>query len=243
MDDRADVERVFYKTCQSDNHPSNHFSMPKYQFKIMIIGKSGTGKSVLALNMLMKYLSYDSTTIFQSTVYYQNKYSIFKDLSGLFSTNILMKESVLKNIILVDDAQEAINSEVKKFNALYTKGRHHSIHPLWLGQNYLKAPIRARANTTVFIFVKLNSIKSTTRIWREVAIDLTKKVFFTVFLDSTQPESGEKYGYFIIDTEADCIALKYKKEFNRLFLIDEKYSFFFLNGFLKFGLFLRLFVS
>ena len=57
LDDIEDVERVFHKTCQSDNHPSNSFLMPCYPFKMMIIGKSNSGKTVLALNMLMEYLT------------------------------------------------------------------------------------------------------------------------------------------------------------------------------------------
>jgi hypothetical protein len=232
LDDIEDVERVFHKTCQSDNHPSNSFLMPCYPFKMMIIGKSNSGKTVLALNMLMKYLTYDTITIIGSTVQYQAKYSIFKDMSELFPTKFMMKEGVgkikmekynklLTNIVMVDDAQEAINSEVEKFNALYTKGRHHNIHPIFIGQDYFKAPIRARSNTTLFVFFKLNSIKSITRIWREVASDLSKETFLKIFLDATQPESGEKHGYLVIDTEASSMEMKYRKGFNRLLIIDD----------------------
>jgi len=68
--------------------------MPAYPFKVIICGISNSGKSVLALNMLMKYLTYDTITLIGSTIQYQNKYSIFNDLSQLYPSNFSLKESV-----------------------------------------------------------------------------------------------------------------------------------------------------
>jgi len=232
VDEIEDVERVFHEQCQNENLPQNSFMMPSYPFKMVIIGKSNSGKSVLVLNMLMKHLTYDTITLIGETIKYQNKYSIFQDMSELFPKKFILKDSVgqikmtkydksLVNICLVDDAQESINSEVEKFNELYTKGRHNGVSPIFIAQDFFKVPIRSRSNATIFIFFKLNSVKSITRIWREVASDLERETFIKIFLDATQPASGEKFGFLVIDTEADCIELKYRKGFNRMLLIDE----------------------
>jgi GTPase SAR1 family protein len=232
IDDIEDVERVFHEHTQSDMHPNNAWLMPEYPFKIIICGRSNSGKTVLMLNMLMKHLTYDTITLIGGTIQYQNKYSIFSDMSELFPTKFILKDSVGKikmnkydktqtNVIVIDDSQEAINSEVEQFNSLFSKGRHHNINPVFICQDFFKAPIRARANTSLFILFKLTSVKSITRIWREVAADLEKDVFIRIFKEATQPESGERFSFLVVDTEADSIELKYRKGFNRLLLIDE----------------------
>ena len=89
IDEVEDVERVFHDQCQNDNLPQNAFLMPSYPFKMCITGKSNSGKSVLVLNMLMKHLTYDTITLIGDTIKYQNKYSVFQDMSELFPTKFI----------------------------------------------------------------------------------------------------------------------------------------------------------
>jgi hypothetical protein len=215
-----DVEKVFNKSTDKDRYPTNGFLMPEYPFKLVICGPSNCGKSVLVLNMIFKFLVYDTITIIGETVTQQAKYKIFSDLAELFPEKFKMMPTVgklkmkkynkdLTNIVLIDDCQECSKSDEKTFNELFTLGRHYNINSIFLSQDYYKTGIRCRANTTHFIFFKINSQKQINRIHKELAAELTKSEFLALFIDATQNDN--EFSFLLIDTTAKSKEMRYRK--------------------------------
>jgi hypothetical protein len=227
LDQIEDVEKVFYPITDASRYPTNGFMMPKYPFKMVVCGPSNCGKSVLILNMIFKFLVYDTITIVGETVSQQAKYNIFLNLAELFPKKFIILKSVgnlhmkkydknLVNLVLIDDCQECSKADEKTFNELFTLGRHYNIHSIFLSQDYYKTGIRCRANTTHFIFFKINSQKQINRIHKELGAELSKEEFLKLFVDSTDNEND--FSFLMIDTTAKQKELRYRKGFNQLFM-------------------------
>ena len=226
-----DVEKVLNQgQTDLDDRPENPWFTFKFPYKIVCVGKSFSGKTVLILNLLTKYLYFDTLTIIGRTVQYQQKFDLFTDLAQLFPDKFFVHETIkemrmrkykkeLVNFVLIDDAQEEDEKDIRKFNHLYTAGRHHGICPCFIAQDYFKAPIRARANTSHFIFFRLNSLRNIRRIHQEIASDLHIDQFTKMFMDATEP-SDDDHSFLVVDTTAKTSTERYRKGLNQFYLGD-----------------------
>ena len=190
------VEDVIVDKSKEDEDV-NEFLTAKHPFRAIIIGRSGSGKTILTMNLLLKYLKYDCIYIICSTVHLQPKYDLIVDCANLFPSKFKLFTSMnafqltkvnkqKKNLVLIDDIQELDDKNMRKVNELYVKGRHHNISVIWLGQNYYKCPIRARGSANMFVFFKVNSSRELGRIHSEVCSDLSREGFEKLFREATE---------------------------------------------------------
>lgn len=217
---------------KNDCEDPNEFLTAKHPFRAVIIGRSGSGKTILTMNLLLKYLKYDCLYVVCSTIRLQPKYDLIVDLAELFPSKFRLFESMSsfhlnkvdkrkRNIVLLDDIQELDDSNMRKVNELFVKGRHHNISTIWLGQNYYKTPIRARGSANMFIFFKVNSSRELGRIHSEVCSDLSREAFEKLFREATEEKQGDensKFGCLVIDTEQKQDCLRYRRNFKQLYL-------------------------
>jgi len=77
-----DVENVIVDK-EKNEEDINEFLTAKHPFRAVIICRSGSGKTILTLNLLLKYLKYDCIYIICSTVHLQPKYDLICDLAEL----------------------------------------------------------------------------------------------------------------------------------------------------------------
>lgn len=229
--DISNVEEVICDKKNGEDDP-NEFLTAKHPFRSIIIGRSGSGKTILTMNLLLKYLKYDCLYVVCSTIRLQPKYDLIVDLAELFPSKFRLFESMStfhlknvnknkRNIVLLDDIQELDDSNLRKVNELYVKGRHHNISVIWNGQNYYKTPIRARGSANLFVFFKLNSSRELGRIHSEVCSDLSKEAFIKLFREATDEQEGDensKFGCLVIDSEQKENYLRYRRNFKQLYL-------------------------
>ena len=227
----SNVEEVICDKKNDDEDP-NEFLTFKHPFRAVIIGRSGSGKTILTMNLLLKYLKYDCLYVICSTVRLQPKYDMIVDLAELFPSKFRILETMSsfhlknvnknkRNIVLLDDIQELDDANMRKVNELFVKGRHHNISTIWLGQNYYKCPIRARGSANNFIFFKVNSSRELGRIHSEVCSDLSREAFEKLFREATEEQEGDensKFGCLVIDTEQKQDCLRYRRNFKQLYL-------------------------
>ena len=217
---------------KNDADDPNEFLTVKHPFRMIVIGRSGSGKTILTMNLLLKYLKYDCLYVICSTVKLQPKYDLICDLAELFPSKFHVLTSLnsfdinkvnknKRNIILLDDIQELDEANMKKVNNIYVRGRHHNISVIWLGQSYYKTPIRSRGSANIFVFFKVNSTKELRRIHGEVCSDLSTDAFTKLFREATEEQEGDpnsKFGCLVIDTEQKQDCLRYRRNFKQLYL-------------------------
>ena len=184
------------------------------------------------MNLLLKYLKYDCLYVVCSTIRLQPKYDMIVDLAELFPSKFRLFETMSsfhlkkvdknkRNIVLLDDIQELDDTNLRKVNELFVKGRHHNISTIWLGQNYYKTPIRARGSANAFVFFKVNSSRELGRIHSEVCSDLSREAFEKLFREATEENDSDensKFGCLVIDTEQKENFLRYRRNFKQLYL-------------------------
>ena len=229
-----DISNVEEVICDKKNGEDdlNEFLTAKHPFRSIIIGRSGSGKTILTMNLLLKYLKYDCLYVVCSTIRLQPKYDLIVDLAELFPSKFRLFESMSsfhlnkvdkrkRNIVLLDDIQELDDANMRRVNELFVKGRHSNISTIWLGQNYYKTPIRARGSANLFIFFKVNSSRELGRIHSEICSDLSKEAFIQLFKEATEEQEGDensKFGCLVIDTEQKQDCLRYRRNFKQLYL-------------------------
>ena len=229
-----DINNVEEVICEKkdDCEDPNEFLTFKHPFRSVIIGRSGSGKTILTMNLLLKYLKYDCLYVICSTVRLQPKYDLIVDLAELFPNKFKILESMTsfhlnkvnknkRNIVLLDDIQELDERNMRRVNELFVKGRHSNISTIWLGQNYYKCPIRARGSANAFIFFKVNSSRELGRIHSEVCSDLSRENFEKLFREATEEnenDANSKFGCLVIDTEQKENYLRYRRNFKQLYL-------------------------
>tara|TARA_B110001450_G_scaffold175152_1_gene163571 strand:+ start:936 stop:1709 length:774 start_codon:yes stop_codon:yes gene_type:complete len=217
-----------------DEEDMNEFLTAKHPFRAVIIGRSGSGKTILTMNLLLKYLKYDCIYVICSTVHLQPKYDLIVDCANLFpnkfklfTTMSAFKLSKVnkknKNLVLLDDIQELDEKNMRKVNELFVRGRHHNVSVIWLGQNYFKCPIRARGSANMFCFFKVNSSRELGRIHSEVCSDLSREAFDKLFREATEEQPDDpksKFGCLVIDTEQTEDCMRYRRNFKQLYLCN-----------------------
>ena len=229
-----DIETVITGVERNKDNPHEELTF-SHPFKAVVVGKSNSGKTVLTINLLMKYLEYDTITIVSKTGHLQNQYSLFHDLSLIFPNKFKFKSSLasikmkkfnkkLVNIVLIDDYQEGDKKEQQMFVELYTLGRHHGIHPIYLAQNFFKIPKNIRENVTQYVFFRTNSYREISTIRASVAGELEKTEFFELFRESTEPKTeDEDFPYLVIDTTKKSLGERYRKNFKELYERPSQY--------------------
>ena len=226
----TDVERVIKEEKEEEEEDPDLLLLPKHPSRIIITGRSGSGKTVLTLNLLFKWLKYDCLYIVCSTVRLQPKYEMICDLALLYPAKFRIFESMKtfnlkmvnknkKNLVLFDDLQELDNKELNNVNDFFVRGRHSNCTVLFLAQTFYRVPIRCRGSANVFIFFKVNSVRDKARIHKEVCGDLDKDTFLKIFDAATEESNGQnEYGYFVVDTDEKDLSTRYRMNFKQLFL-------------------------
>lgn len=229
--DISNVEEVIVDSKNKPDEVENELLTMVHPFRTIIIGRSGSGKTILTMNLLLKYLKYDCIYIICSTAYLQPKYDLIVDCANLFPSKFKIFESMdmfklkkvnknKRNLILLDDIQELDDRNMRKVNELYVRGRHHNCSVIWLGQNYFKCPIRARGSANMFVFFKINSTKELNRIHAEICSDLSKETFEKIFREATEEQESDpnsRFSCFVIDTEQTSDCMRYRRNFKQLY--------------------------
>ena len=206
----------------------NEYLCPVHPFRLCVIGRSGSGKSCLVLNMLFKYLRYDNFVLISKTARLQEQFEVICDLAELFPSKFKIFENVLsfqlkdvaktkKTIIVVDDYQEESEKEQLYINKLFIKSRHYNCSTIYLAQSYFKISQRSRASANYFIFFRINSTKEINRIHKEIAGEMTQEEFHDLFITATDAD-GECWSYLMVDTNAKTIHEKFRKNMKCVYM-------------------------
>ena len=136
-------------------------------FRLLIAGESGWGKTNTLMHILRKPLVYYDKIYIYSPNLHQDKIQDFKDIMDSISKKVgypvleLNGPDEIKNtneyqsgnrkIVVFDDVINAPKKIQNKIANHWTDGRHHGISPIYLSQSYYDTPKKLRLNCSNMI--------------------------------------------------------------------------------------------
>lgn len=200
-------------------------------FRMLIVGGSGGGKTMLSANLIKKYLVWDRLYLYsrhlddENDVYeYLHEYCTkIEDKTnekihwmGNSIDDILDVDEYdpnYINLVLIDDMINEKNQN--KIIELFTSGRHKNVSMIYLAQRYHNIPKMIRSNATHFCIFPLSTKGDIRLIANELATDFDYKEFVNMFIEATR----DKFSFLYIDTTQTELCLKYRKKFDTLLML------------------------
>ena len=172
-------------------------------FRLLIAGESGCGKTNTLMHILRKPLVYYDEVYIYSPNHHQEKIQDFKDLMDSISEKVgyqileIYGPDEIKNtneyfsnnrkIVVFDDVINAPEKIQNKIANHWTDGRHHGISPIYLSQSYYDTPKKLRLNCSNMILYPPTTKNHKNLIAKENLIDTRAfdelKPFEFLFLD------------------------------------------------------------
>ena len=207
-----------YRNCHKDliQHPAS----------VLIVSKSGMGKTNLLMNILTKWSCWDKIYLVTPHIdqpKYQTLIKFYEKVEKACDDDILEvftsieeaptyedMDTDLQNVIIYDDT---LFEDLSTVEQLFTKNRHHNTTVFFLTQSYTKkTPIVIRQNANYHIFLKTPSRKNQSLIFQELGYNTTKERFLEMFNDAT---TG--YNFFMIDLKTQDPSKQYRKNWTHFY--------------------------
>ena len=193
---------------------------------VLIVSKSGMGKTNLLMNILTKWSCWDKIYLVTPHIdqpKYQTLIKFYEKVEKACDDDILEvftsieeaptyedMDTDLQNVIIYDDT---LFEDLSTVEQLFTKNRHHNTTVFFLTQSYTKkTPIVIRQNANYHIFLKTPSRKNQSLIFQELGYNTTKERFLEMFNDAT---TG--YNFFMIDLKTQDPSKQYRKNWTHFY--------------------------
>eukprot|EP00732_Lithocolla_globosa_P000008 Lithocolla_globosa_v1_NODE_1_length_16663_cov_42.954359.p8 type:complete len:231 gc:universal NODE_1_length_16663_cov_42.954359:4342-3650(-) len=215
---------------ENAGHNQGHASSFQHPFRTLICGSSGSGKSNLLLNLLLRprYLYFDKLYLYAKTLN-QSKYRYLaeqiqqkcalnkldcsdfffssSDLDDVIALNEL--DPTVQNLIIFDDVLLEKNQSV--ISEYFVAGRHANCSVIYLSQSYFKTPQLVRLNCNYFCIYETTG-NNLTELAKEHGGSLEPKVFKELFRKAV----SDPYSFFLIDKKTRDKKMRYRRNFDHL---------------------------
>lgn len=205
---------------------------PDQPFRMLMIGSSGSGKTNVLIDMILRYLVFDKLYVYTKHMH-QGKYQLlqkiiksieeseeFKEVGDFpiayFAEDVknvvpLEKMDETKdNIIIFDDFITSKN-QIPMID-MFIRGRHKNASVIYLTQSYWSTPRDIRINCTHYMLFGSPNNRDLNLILGDHCRDMDKEEFKEIFNEATR----EPYSFFYIDKDNKHKALRYRKNFDGL---------------------------
>ena len=192
-------------TKSSSNKLNNIFDE---DFRLLIAGESGCGKTNTLMHILRKPLVYFDKIFIYSPNLHQEKIQDLQELMARISEKVgypvleIGGPEEIKNtteystdnrkIVVFDDVINAPEKIQKKIANHWTDGRHHNISPIYLSQSYYDTPQKLRLNCSNMILYPPTTQNHKNLIAKENSLDTRYfdqlKPFDFLFLDKKKTD-------------------------------------------------------
>ena len=216
---KGGVKPKKYRNCHKD--------MIQFPSSVLIVGKSGSGKTNILMSILTVYSCYDKiylVTPHLDQPKYQTLIKFYEKVEEKTGEEILEvfetieeaptaedMDTELQNCIVFDDV--IMSKDLSVVENWFVKNRHSNTSVYFLTQSYTKkTPIVIRQNANYHIFLKCPSRKNQSLIYQELGYNTTKERFVEMFNDAT-----DGYNFFMIDLKTLDPMKQYRKNFNTKF--------------------------
>jgi len=140
MNSKVDLT-IYDFTNEGEEDDKTHPLLPKHPFRMIIAGGSGCGKTVLLMNLLCRFLTFDRLYLYSRHLEqpkYQQLLACFEDnpddlvasndISSIVSPEEM--DSELRNVVVIDDMITA--KDQTGISEMYVRGRHANASVIYL---------------------------------------------------------------------------------------------------------------
>ena len=221
-------DKLASKSKSEIKYKNKHPMLPQHPFRLLINGSSGSGKTNLLMNMILRWLYFDKLYVFSKHLE-QPKYvkiqEFFDDVAEKTGESILETGNDIEDIVSIDDLDDTqqnliiIDDFVTEKNQkciadLFVRGRHKNASVIYISQSYFRTPRDIRLNCSYFVFYSLNqNKKELSLIYNDLGSDIEKDVFIKMALAAT----NVKFDFFLIDKTTEYKKLRYRQNFDSLY--------------------------
>jgi hypothetical protein len=212
-----------------NRYRDKNFFAPKWPFRLLCCGTSGSGKTVMIFNLIKKYLIYDTISIYSASLdqnIYQEfleemerlaeenedaigKFHFSDDLNRVVPVKEMDKEE--QNLVIFDDFMTTKNQSV--IVEYFSKGRHNNCSVIYLSQSYYTTPKDIRLNCNYFALFKGANASDLQHLRKEHSGSVDEKTFELLYKEAT----SEPHGFLLVDKRAKEKALMFRYKFDGLF--------------------------
>lgn len=205
---------------------------PQWPFRLFVYSPSGGGKTTMILNLVYKYLEYDTITIYAKNAdqdTYEELIERLKEIEedtnkqfthiGSTADEILPIDSYdaeLQNLIIFDDflIDKQANKLIQEY---FIRSRHKNCSLMYLSQKYYEPSDTAlkgiRDNCNYFALFKGAGGISLNQMCRDLAGHLSKDVFEKMYKQVV----SKPFGFLVVDKKTELDPLKFRDGWDGLY--------------------------
>ena len=212
---------------QSVEHMKHHFLLPDCHY--MIVAPTGSGKTNLLCNMLLKWMKFDNCTIYTINDD-QHKYMELAELSKILKNELAITDVIKidkpENIISVDELDKDSSKIIvfddikidKKYMDMiaeyFSLSRNKNCNCIFLSQSYYDVPKYIRRNTKCFVlFDGLDNTDIS-----HICKDHKKHINLDEFCHLYQQATSEPYSFMVFDKTTNNVPQMYRKRFDHFYV-------------------------
>ena len=221
-------ERMPERFLTKSHNPYFEVHKIKLPFRMIIVGSSGSGKTMTLLNII-----YNMPETFEGIyIITKNKdeplYNYIEDKLGKEGLKVMeidkdglpeldKFDKTQQTLIVFDDLVNEKNQ--KPMEQYFIRARKLNCSMIYISQSYYAVPKMIRNNINYLIIKQVSSMKNLTMISREYDLGMTKDTLIDIYKDATQ----KKTDFLMIDIDADPKE-KFRKNFNDIYDVEGEFD-------------------
>ena len=202
----------------------------KRTMRMLVVGQSGGGKSVMVANLVRRYLPWDTLTVVAKhlggQLYDDLKADVEKHEERLGRPVSVWADTLAdlppldaytpdnKNLVWIDDMMNEPKKDQLPVVEMFTSGRHRNIAVIYCAQSYGRVPADIKRNASCVCIYKGFSAGDVEQLWKDHGGVLSKKAFHAYLMEATK----EPHSFAVIDEQASHAALRYRIGWDTLYL-------------------------
>ena len=205
----------------NEKHNKKWPYIPDHQYRILIIGGSGSGKTITLLNLINEQKDIDKIYLYAKDLSEQKYEYLIKNRKCTWIKHLDDSKAFIECSNTMDDIYENINdynpnrkrkilivfddmiAEImtnKKFQSiikeLFIRSRKLNISLVFITQSYFSVPKDVRLNSTHYLIMKINNRNELQNIAINHSADIVYQDFMKIYRECTK----EPYSFLTIDT-------------------------------------------
>ena len=216
-----------YLPKQHNPHFETHHI--KLQFRMIIAGNSGSGKTQTLLNIInVMQNTFEKIRIVTKCKaeplyeWLEDKlkdfdFSIEEGIGSLPDLDSLDK--TVNNLIVLDDLVNESAKAQRPISDYFIRCRKKNCSIIYISQSYYAVPKMVRDNINYLIIKQVSSMKNLTMICRECSLGIEKKDLKKIYEDATE----SKQDFLLIDLDGNKDE-RFRKNFDEIYVVNDDFK-------------------
>jgi hypothetical protein len=226
-----EISEVVVKDKRSKAPVLNELA-PRHPYRMVVCGASGSGKTNAVLQMVDRYVPYDTIQVIakhidnpqysmlRKKIEAQEKkkgypFSFFSDkLEEMTPVDDLCPDNI--GLTIVDDF--IMSKQQGIIEDYFVRSRHKNMSIIYITQSWYKVPKIVRENSSMVLLFKGQNGRDLTGVHSDLAGEMGKEQFKRLYYGAT----SKPYGFICVDAAPVLPELRFRVKFDELVVLPQK---------------------